>query len=92
MQRHDDGKRSEDIPRDLQNLPLRNIVAFPFLILPPANGTSPPKKLFESDELPENVRQSPAFVTMDQIQEALEAALGLKIPVPPVRIDPAFFY
>ena len=38
MQPHDNGNRLEDIPQDLPILPLRNTVAFPFLILPLAIG------------------------------------------------------
>ena len=82
MQPHDDGKRSEDFPQNLPILPLRNTVAFPFLILPMAIGLPRSIKLIEDElvELPKDVRQSLTFITVHQISEALEAALELKIP------------
>ena len=47
MQPHDNGNRLEDIPQDLPILPLRNTVAFPFLILPLAIGVPRSMKLIE---------------------------------------------
>lgn len=79
MQPHDDGKSSEDIPQDLPILPLRNTVAFPFLIRKLLRFSK--RNAHELDELPEDVRQSLTFVAVEQIPEALEAALGLKIPL-----------
>jgi ATP-dependent Lon protease len=47
MQPHEEKKPLEDIPRDLPILPLRNTVAFPFMILPLAVGVPRSKKLVE---------------------------------------------
>ncbi len=48
IQHQNENKLTEDIPQDLPILPLRNTVAFPFMILPLAVGVMRSRKLIET--------------------------------------------